>query len=119
MTDDVVSHPYRELMAEAQREREIVDTPEAQALQCAIAKAVSDYEGYLIEHDLLWDDVNPLIETPRFKSTALIITSRFDGACDIKLKDGAIDRVFADGVNPDPDGRGPRDIPRHRRPLSD
>jgi hypothetical protein len=56
MSDDVVAHLYRELMAEAQREREIVDTPEAWALQCAIAKAVAAYEDYLIQHGILWEE---------------------------------------------------------------
>ena len=35
---DVVSHPYRDLLAEAQHEREVADCPEAQALQIAICK---------------------------------------------------------------------------------
>jgi hypothetical protein len=114
MDDNVVAHPYRELMVEAQREREIADTPEAWALQCAIAKAVSDYMDYLAQHDLLWDD-EPDDVMPRFKATALVITSHFSGSSEILLKDGALERVFGNGTNPDPYGRGPADIPHSYR----
>jgi hypothetical protein len=115
MGDNVVAHPYRELMAEAQREREILDTPEAWALQCAIWKAVSDYEDFLAQHDLLWDEDESVDVMPRFKATALVITSHFSGGCEIMIKDGAIDRVFSNGTNPDPYGRGPADIPHSDR----
>jgi hypothetical protein len=33
----------------------------------------------------------------------------------IHLKDGALDRVYGNGVNPDPEGLGPPDIPHKRR----
>ena len=33
MSDNVVSHPHRDLMAEAKREREIADSAEGQVLQ--------------------------------------------------------------------------------------
>jgi hypothetical protein len=37
------------------------------------------------------------------------------GTIDITLKDGALDRVYGNGTNPDPYGRGPPDIPHEPR----
>jgi hypothetical protein len=34
---------------------------------------------------------------------------------EITLKDGALDRVYGNGLNPDPFGLGPPDIPHKRR----
>jgi hypothetical protein len=118
MGDDVVAHPFRELLAEAQREREIADTPKARALQCAIAKAVADYEDYLIEHGILWEeDPDDVDGMPRFKATGIVITNDWCGGCDITLKDGALDRVYGNGKNSDPYGRGPPDIPHRPRTV--
>ena len=50
-------------------------------------------------------------------SISMVNAGRYDGV-DIRLKDGALDRVYGNGMNPDPDGRGPRDIP-HKRPPDD
>ena len=48
-----------------------------------------------------------------------VLRSRVDyGRCrgiEIQLKDGALDRVYGGGVNPDPAGFGPPDIPHKRR----
>ena len=51
------------------------------------------------------------------KAQALVITLDY-GRCtgiEIQLKDGALDRVYGNGVNPDPAGFGPPDIPHKRR----
>jgi hypothetical protein len=51
------------------------------------------------------------------KAQALMVTvdyGRMNGI-DITLKDGALDRVYGNGVNPDPFGFGPTDIPHKRR----
>jgi hypothetical protein len=40
MSDNIAPHPHRDLMAEAKHEREVADSPEAQALQAEIYKAV-------------------------------------------------------------------------------
>src|SRR6516225_1904592 len=41
--DDVSSHPYRELMAEAQHEREVINSPEGQDLENTPCAAVWAY----------------------------------------------------------------------------
>jgi hypothetical protein len=47
MSDNVSHHPYRDLMAEAERERELAFSPEGQALAQAIYKALDDYFEFL------------------------------------------------------------------------
>jgi hypothetical protein len=51
------------------------------------------------------------------KAQSLIITLDYGLAkgIDIVLKNGAIDRVRGNGVNPDPFGFDPTDIPHKRR----
>jgi hypothetical protein len=51
------------------------------------------------------------------KAQALVVTfdyGKYSGI-EIWLKDGAIDRVYGTGVNPDPEGLGPPDIPHEQR----
>jgi hypothetical protein len=102
---------------------EVADCPEAQALQIAICKAVTAYSDLLEDRGVIWQDGVDPEDFPRLKAQALVVTfdyGEYDGV-DIRLKDGALDRVYRNGVNPDPDGRGPRDIltrggPMIRRP---
>jgi hypothetical protein len=104
-------------MAEAVREREVVDSAEAEALQRAIFDAVGAYSDFLDRHGLIYD--HSADDLPRLKAQALVITVDYGldpGTIDISLKDGACDRVYGNGVNPDPDGRGPPAIPHKRRP---
>jgi hypothetical protein len=54
---------------------------------------------------------------PRFKATGIVITNDWCGGCDIMLKDGALDRVYGNGKNSDPYGRGPPDIPHRPRAV--
>jgi hypothetical protein len=119
MNDKVVPHPHRDLMAEAKHEREITDSPEAQALQDAIFTAVRAYSDFLDGHGLVWEfGVDPHDpDWPRLKAQALVITVDYGLAngIDIALKGGALDRVYGDGANPDPFGFGPPDIPHKRR----
>ena len=51
------------------------------------------------------------------KAQALVITLDYGLAngIEIRLKDGALDRLYRNGVNPDPFGLGPRDVPHMRR----
>jgi hypothetical protein len=94
-------------MTEAKIEREAADSPEAQLLQEAIFNAVRAYADFLENHGLIWED-QPDPELPRLKAQALVVTLDFgDGGnnIDISLKDGALHRVYGDGVNPDPWGR--------------
>jgi hypothetical protein len=106
-------------MAEASREREIADSREGQALREAIFKAVNAYSEFLESHGLIWeygvdpDDPN----WPRMKAEALVVTLDY-GKCngiEIRLKDGALDRVYGNGTNTDPSGLGPPDIPHKQR----
>jgi hypothetical protein len=119
MSDKVIPHPHRDLMAEAKHEREVADSPEAQALQKAIWEAVNAYSEFLERHDVIWefgaDRDDP--DWPRLKAQALVITLDYGLAngIEIRLKDGALERVYGNGVNPDPDGLGPADIPHKRR----
>jgi hypothetical protein len=118
-TINVVSHPHHDLMAEAKREREVVESPEGQALLNAIYKAVDAYSQFLERNGLLWEfGVNPDDPYfPRLKAQALVVTldyGRLNGI-DVSLKCGALDRVYGNGVNPDPEGLGPSDIPHKKR----
>jgi hypothetical protein len=107
---NVVAHPHRELMVEAKREREIVDTPKARALQEAIFEAVEAYWKYLNDHGLIMEE-DSSSDHYRVKASALMVTVDLPGTIEIWIKNGAADRVFGNGVNPDPDGRGPSDVP--------
>jgi hypothetical protein len=112
---DVKEHPYRALLLEAAREREVVESPEGQVLQEAIFSAVRTYSEFLDRHDLIFDD-------DRLKASALVVTLDYGidpGTIDISLKDGATDRVYGNGFNPDPEGQGPADIPHKYRPDGD
>ena len=119
ISDNLISHPHRDLMVEANREREVSDSQEAKALQEAIFKAVNAYSEFLDRHGLIWefgvDPDDP--DWPRLKAQALVVTVDY-GRCngiDITLKDGALDRVRGNGVKPDPEDLGPPDIPHKRR----
>jgi hypothetical protein len=115
MSDSVASHPYRELMAEAQHEREVADSPEGAALRDAVCAAVSAYSDFLERQGVIWEYSS---DCPRLKAQALVITADYGedyGTIDITLKDGPLDRVYGNGRNPDPEGRGPPDIPHERR----
>src|SRR5262249_36109003 len=121
MTDNIVQHPHRDLMAEAKHERSIVDSAEAEKLQNAIFDAVIAYSDFLERNGLVWES-GDLDDLPRLKASALIITHYYGwppGTTDIKLKDGACDRVYGNGANPDPFGNGPSDIPHKQRREDD
>jgi hypothetical protein len=119
MSDNVVPHPHRDLMAEAEHERQVADSPEGQALQEAIYKAVYAYSEFLDRNGVIWefgvDPDDP--DWPRMKAQALVITWDYGKGrgLEIALKDGALDRVYGNGVNPDPFEFGPADIPHKRR----
>ena len=116
MSGNVKSHPHRELLEEAAREREVADGPEGQPLQEAIINAVNAYSDFLERNNLIWDgEADPLL--PRLKGQSLVVTLDFGkcGDIDITLKDGALDRVYGNGINADPEGRGPSDIPHQWR----
>jgi len=108
MSDNVVPHPKRGLMTEANMERQIVSSPEALALQEEIDKAVRAYSDFLERHGLIWEDGrDPYPDFLRLKASALVVTLDYAedlGSTDISLKDGALDRVYGDGANPDPCG---------------
>jgi hypothetical protein len=106
--DKVVPHPKRGLMAEAMIERELSDSSEAEALQQGIFEAVRAYVDFLHDHNIIWEDGPDPDGVPRLKARALVVTVDFGtdplGDFDITLKDGALDRVYGDGINPDPSG---------------
>jgi hypothetical protein len=105
--DNIVSHPKRALRTEAKIERETAGNPEARRLQERIFNAVRAYAEFLENHGLIWED-RPGDEMPRLKAAALVVTYdwAYDyGTIDISLKDGALNRVYGVGVNPDPLGR--------------
>jgi hypothetical protein len=116
-SNSVVPHPHHELLAEAEREREAVNSREGKALLDAVVKAVGAYSDFLDRQGLIWDhDLDP-DNLPRMKATALVVTVDYGKAeqMDIVLRDGAIDRVYGNGTNPDFEGRGPPDIPHKPR----
>jgi hypothetical protein len=93
-----------DLAVRAKREREIVNSPEAQALQKAICKAVQAYSDFLDRHGLIWWDSDDG-ERPRMMAQALVITADYGadyGTIDFTLKDGALDKLYGDGTDPDP-----------------
>jgi hypothetical protein len=98
--DNVVNHPASELMNEVQAERAIAETQEANALQMEICKAVAAYYDYLDRQGLIYDGERDLM-----RASALHVIYDVLG-CEIILKDGAIDRRYGNGEDPDPEGRG-------------
>jgi hypothetical protein len=117
MNGELVEHPYQALMAEAKREREIVDSPEAKRLQDAIFKAVDAYSTFLERNVLTWESGPDDPDWSRLKARALVVTVDYGlmNGIQIDLKDGALDRVYGNGVNPDPPELGPPDIPLRKR----
>ena len=109
MRDNVIPHPKRGLMTEAKLESEIAESLEAKVLQERIYNAVKAYSDYLERHGLIWEYGHDLddADLPRLKAQALVVTLDYgDGidCIDITLKDGALERVYGEGVNPDPWG---------------
>ena len=113
---NIVKHPHHDLLAEAKREREVVESPEGQARLTALMDAARAYWDFLERSHLIYDDdTNVEYAYPRVKASALVVTVTLCGTTDVTLKDGALDRVRRNGQNPDPDGRGPADIPHEPR----
>jgi hypothetical protein len=112
----VSRHP---LVVEAASERRLAYTPEAEKLKDAIFSAMVAYSKYLERNHLIWD--RSYENSPRLKASKLVAEVDYaveaGGSITINLIDGAIDRVFGSGLNPDPDGRGPGDIPDELKPI--
>jgi hypothetical protein len=100
-------------MDEAKREREVVESPEGQALLNALTDAVIAYYDFLDDNALI-DEVTADGEL-RIKASALVLTHSLDGTIEVTLKDGACDRVYGNGQNPDLYNRGPGDISHQPR----
>ena len=88
----------------------------AEVLRDRIFDAVDAYSQFLERHDLIWGDYDDPAG-PRLKAQALVVTHDYGRAngIDITLKEGALDRVYGNGRNPDYEGRGPPDIPHRLR----
>jgi hypothetical protein len=115
MTDSVIPHPHSDLLEEAKREREVAESPEGQRLREAIVDAVKAYSKFLDRNGLIFEHRGDE-ELPRLKAEALVVTDHYGlEYTDITLKNGALDRVFGNGVNPCPFGLGPKDIPHKPR----
>src|SRR5262245_57710339 len=110
---NIIKHPHQALMAEAKRERELAESPEGQTLLNALMDAAKAYWEFL-EHSDLISEFTANGEV-RIKASALVVTVTLDGTIDVTLKDGASDRVYGNGQNPDPRSAGPRDIPHQPR----
>src|SRR5215218_289391 len=95
---EIVDHPAARLMTEVNAEREIASAPEAVVLQDAIFEAVFAYYKYLDSNGLFYDADRDLLRA----SGLHVIHNGMD--CDIRLKDGAIDRRYGGGEDPDPEG---------------
>ena len=109
---NITRHPNYDLMAEAKRELEVVESRQGQALLDARTDAARAYWDFL-DRNALIDEVTANGEI-RIKASALAVTVTFD-EIDVILKDGACDRVYGNGQNPDPCGAGPGDIPHQPR----
>jgi len=87
-------------LLEAEVERQVADSPEAQALMEEIDKAVRAYSDFLNDHGLIWSE-DSSDDFPKLKAQALVATFDYgEGyyAVDIKLKDGALDRVYGESM---------------------
>jgi hypothetical protein len=124
----IVKHPHHDLLAEAKREREVAESPEGQARVTALMDAARAYWDFLDRNHVIYEDDTSVEYAgrldgsaadvpvyPRVKATALVVTVTLCGTIDVTLKDGALDRVYGNGQNPDPDDRGPADIPHEPR----
>jgi hypothetical protein len=104
MKDDAAPCPGLGLAIEAAHETKVASSQEAEALQDAICNAVRAYSDFLERHGPIWGYGHP--DDPlRLKAQALVVTLDYgDGnnAIDITLKDGALHRLYGDGVDPDP-----------------
>ena len=110
---NIIKYPHHDLMTEAKREREAAESPEGQALLNALMDAAGAYWDFLDRSDLIFE-FNADDEV-RVKASALVVTVTLDGTIDVTLKDGACDRVYGNGQNPDPWNAGPGDIPHQPR----
>ena len=110
---NIIKHPHHDLMTEAKREREAAESPEGQALLNSLMDAAQAYWDFLDRSDLIFE-FNADDEV-RIKASALVVTVTLDGTIDVTLKDGACDRVYGNGQNPDPWNAGPGDIPHQPR----
>jgi argininosuccinate synthase len=95
--DEAQHIPPGSLMAEVAAEERIIGTKEAQALQHNILTAVNAYYEYLNQNGLFFDHERELL-----RASALIVTCDMNGEIKIVLKDGAIDRGYGTGGDPDP-----------------
>jgi hypothetical protein len=89
---------------DAKIERDVADSAEGRALMDEIYKAVRSYSDFLEDRGVIWSEHDP-DEIPRLKAQALVVTLDYgdgDNAVDIKLKNGPLDRLHGDGVDPDP-----------------
>ena len=69
MADNIVEHPHRDLMAEAEHERSIVDSPEAEKLKGAVFDAVITYSDFLEQQGLIFEfSADPDNFCPRLKA---------------------------------------------------
>ncbi len=96
----IAHHPLSALMTEVKSESAIADTPEAQVLQQAIYEAVEAYYNYLDRSGLIYDHDRDLL-----RASGLHVIRNLCGGIEIVLKDGALDRRYGDGEDPDPECR--------------
>jgi hypothetical protein len=92
-------------MTAAKIERAVTESPEAERLKADIFKAMMAYVDFLrVDRNLIWDDNDCDCDgCPRLNASALVASFDFDrDVLEIYLKDGALDRMYGDGVNPDP-----------------
>ena len=88
-----------ELMMQATKERAVADSPNGLDLQNRLYEAVLAYGDFLEQQGLFWSDSDP----PKLKASALVVTLNFaEDELNIILKDGPLDRLHGDGVDPDP-----------------
>jgi hypothetical protein len=78
-----------EVVASAEYERAVADSPEAEKLTEDISKAMLAYWQFLVEREVIED------------GTEMLVAEANDMAVDITLKGGAIDRLYADAPTDD------------------
>jgi hypothetical protein len=104
LKDVVCKLADRDLLAKAELEREVVDSPQGQALQQAIYRAVSAYSNLLDRHGLIWEF--GFDSDFEMNAEALLIAFDLSNAkMKILLAEGPCDRFYPVKAHPEPADR--------------
>jgi hypothetical protein len=75
---NIVKHPHHDLLAEANRELEVIESPEAKTRLDTLMDASRAYWDFLERNHLIYED-------DRIKATALVVTVTLCGTTDVNV----------------------------------